>query len=334
MEIRKPAYYDTFRCLASACPDSCCKEWAVQVDPESAAQYRQLPGELGAQLRAVMVEEDGDTILKLTADRRCPMWRDDGLCRIQAQLGESALCHTCRQFPRLQHDYGDFVELGLELSCPEAARLILCSDSDDRLETVPDGGTPEYDTDAMAILLKSREAALALLHSKQLTVGETLAVVLVYGYAVQNELDGGDAAVLDPVRMLTAAKSMAANGNLHGILDFYRSLEILTPQWLKRLETAGASSPEEPLRPLVTYFINRYWLQAVSDYDLVGRVKLTVVSCLVIQALGGDLAETAQLYSKEIENDAENIDAILDAAYISPALADIGLLDLLLEECI
>ncbi len=334
MEIRKPAYYDAFRCLASACPDSCCKEWAVQVDPESASLYKQLPDELGDQLRAVMVEEDGDTILKLTADRRCPMWREDGLCRIQAQLGESALCHTCRQFPRLQHDYGDFVELGLELSCPEAARLILCNNSDDLIETVPGGGTPEYDAYAMAVLLKSREAALSLLHSKQLSVGDTLAVLLVYGYAVQNELDDGDAAVLDPDKMLTAAKAMAADGNLDGILDFYRSLEILTPQWLQRLETASISPLDESLRPLATYFINRYWLQAVSDYDLVGRVKLTVVSCLVIHALGGDLTETAQLYSKEIENDADNVDAILDAAYTSPALADIGLLDLLLEECI
>lgn len=332
MKITKPAYYDTFRCLASGCPDSCCKEWAVQVDAKSAARYRALPGDLGDRLRAVMTEEDGDTILKLTADRRCPMWRDDGLCRIQAQMGEEYLCHTCHQFPRLRHNYGDFAELGLELSCPEAARLILLDNGADLTETVPGGEPPEYDEEAMAILLRSREEALALLNSKALSVGDMLAVLLVYGYAVQNEMDGGEAAVLDANGMLTAAKSMAANGDLEAILNFYRSLEILTPQWLQRLDTASVAPLCEALRPLVKYFINRYWLQAVSDYDLVGRVKLTVVSCLVIHALGGDLAETAQLYSKEIENDADNIDAILDAAYTAPALADIGLLDLLLEE--
>lgn len=332
MEIRKPAYYDTFRCIASDCPDSCCKEWAVQVDDEAAARYRELPGELGEHLRSVMVEEDGDTILKLTKDRRCPMWRDDGLCRIQAQLGEEALCRTCHQFPRLRHDYGDFVELGLELSCPEAARLILEDNSDILVEAVPGGEAPEYDEEAMAILLKSRGTALSLINSKQLSVGDTLAVLLVYGYAVQEELDGGEAAILEASNMLKAAKSIASNGNLEAILDFYRSLEILTPQWLRRLQAASASPLNEALRPLVKYFIHRYWLQAVSDYDLVGRVKLTVVSCLVIQSLGGDLAESAQLYSKEIENDADNIDAILDGAYTSPALADIGLLDLLLEE--
>lgn len=332
MRITKPKYYDTFRCLASDCPDSCCKEWAVLVDAGSAARYRDLPGQLGEQLRAVMVEEDGDTILKLTVDRCCPMWREDGLCRIQAQLGEAALCHTCHQFPRLRHDYGDFAELGLELSCPEAARLILNDNGPDLTEIVPGGDLPEYDMEAMTILLRSRTEFLSLLNSNQLSVGNTLAVLLVYGYAVQNELDGGDTAVLDPNAMLTAAKSMAANGNLEAILYFYKSLEVLTPKWLQRLETASITPMVEALRPLVKYFINRYWLQAVSDYDLIGRVKLTIVSCLVIHALGGSLTETAQLYSKEIENDADNIDAILDAAYTSPALADIGLLELLLEE--
>lgn len=332
MKIVKPAYYDTFRCLASNCPDSCCKEWAVQVDDESAAKYRLLGGELGDHLLSVMVEEDGDTVFKLTADRRCPMWREDGLCRIQAQLGEEALCHTCHQFPRLRHDYGDFAELGLELSCPEAARLILTGCNRNITETIPGGDQPEYDAEAMPILLKSREEVLSFADRKAFSVGETLAILLVYGYAVQEELDSGEPAVFDPAAMLASARSIAANGNLDAILDFYKSLEILTPHWPQRLSTAVFTPLSEALRPLITYFINRYWLQAVSDYDLIGRVKLIVVSCIVIQALGGDLTESAQLYSKEIENDADNIDAILDGAYTAPALVDIGLLDLLLEE--
>lgn len=332
MRIVKPDYYDTFRCLASACPDSCCKEWAVQVDDASAARYRLLDGELGERLRAVMVEEDGDTILRLTEDRRCPMWQEDGLCRIQAQLGEDALCHTCRQFPRLRHDYGDFVELGLELSCPEAARLILRSSAENVVETVPGGESAEYDEDAMSVLLQTREKVMSLVDSRAYSVSETLAILLVYGYAVQEELDGGEGAVFDASAMLAAARSIASGGNFNAIVDFYRSLEILTPQWLPLLDAASATPLQEALRPLIKYFINRHWLQAVSDFDLVGRVKFTVVSCVVIQALGGDLAKSAQLYSKEIENDADNIDAILDGAYRSPALADISLLGLLLEE--
>ena len=127
MQIRKSYYFDSFRCIASACDDSCCKEWDVQVDEAAAAYYRSLTGPLGDRLREVLKEEDGETVM-IIEDGRCPMWREDGLCRIQAELGEEALCRTCREFPRLTHDYGNFVERGLELSCPEAARLILQAD--------------------------------------------------------------------------------------------------------------------------------------------------------------------------------------------------------------
>ena len=65
MKVTKPAYYDTFRCLASSCPDSCCKEWTVQVDPESAALYQKLSGPLGEDLCRVMAQEDGETVLLL-----------------------------------------------------------------------------------------------------------------------------------------------------------------------------------------------------------------------------------------------------------------------------
>ena len=54
MKILTPNYYPAFRCIASACPDSCCKEWDVQVDAASAEYYRALPGPLGDRLRQVL----------------------------------------------------------------------------------------------------------------------------------------------------------------------------------------------------------------------------------------------------------------------------------------
>ena len=142
MKLIKSDYFDTFRCIAGNCPDSCCKEWDVAVAPETAAFYRSLPGPLGDRLRQVLYEEDGDTYMAIE-NRRCPMWRADGLCRIQAELGEAALCKTCREFPRLTHDYGDFVELGLELSCPEAARIILSNPTPSFVASdVPGGEEP------------------------------------------------------------------------------------------------------------------------------------------------------------------------------------------------
>ena len=333
MEIRYPAYYETFRCIAGACPDSCCKEWAVAVDPEAAEIYRRLPGPLGDALREAMCEEDGDTILALTPDRRCPMWRDDGLCRIQAQLGEEALCHTCRQFPRLRHDYGDFVELGLELSCPEAAKLILSGKNAETVVRQEDGGeAPEYDPDAMALLLESRKQALEILDTHRNAPGQALAVLLFWGYTVQAQLDGEEPADFSAEDALRTAKKIAVPGGAASLLAEYRKLEILTPVWQQQLAEPLGSAWSGAHVAMARYLVERYWLQAVSDLDLVCRVKFIIVSCLAVKLLGGNILVTAQRYSKEIENDADNIDALLDAAYTSAAMADIRLLGLLLED--
>ena len=327
MNITKPGYYDAFRCIAAACPDSCCKEWDVQVDAASAAYYRQLPGELGDRLRQVLRQEDGETVMTIV-DGRCPMWRGDGLCRIQAELGEQALCHVCREFPRLRHDYGDFVELGLELSCPEAARLILGADHSMVTQVCADEGQGDYDAEAMEVLKSTRETAWQLLEDR--SPREALTLLLLYGYQAQEQLDGGQAEPFDPVSNLETAEALAKPGDTEGFLQFFRELEILTETWKTMLEHPRALHLEPQTNALARYLIGRYWLQAISDYDLVCRVKFIVISCLLVGLLEGSFPETAQLFSKEIENDADNVDAILDSAYTCPAFTDDRLLGLLL----
>ncbi len=330
MKIYKNAYYDTFRCVAGVCPDSCCKDWEVLVDDASAKAYEKLNSPLGNRLRSVMRREDGEVYMTIE-NGRCPMWQEDGLCRIQKELGHEALCKTCRDFPRLTHDYGDFVELGLELSCPEAARLLLGSDPLPPVVTdVPGGEAPDYDEDAMQVLLQTRNEALKLL-SKPYCLGETLAIFLLYVYNAQAQLDGAEECPFDEDAALLAARVHRKNGKAEEIPDFFKNLEILTDGWKKRLDTPYYGSWSTEIRRMATYCVERYWLQAVSDYDLVSRGKLTVISCLLVKILGGDPVETAQLWSKEIENSAENVEALLDGAYAHPALTDEKLLDLLLE---
>lgn len=329
MKITKPSYFDTFRCIAGDCPDSCCKEWDVQVDDTSAALYRALPGALGDRLREVLKDEDGETVMTII-DGRCPMWRADGLCRIQAELGHDALCKTCREFPRLTHDYGNFIEYGLELSCPEAARIILSTPAEMISEEIPGGEEPECDTEAMEVLLRTRETAREILRNTARPVGETLTALLIYGYQAQGELDGGGEMPFDAEAVLEDARNFAAKGDPQAMLDFFSELEILTEEWSGRLRSPVPVQWNAGWLRLARYLVDRYWLQAVSDYDLVSRVKLTVIACLLIRHLGGDLLTTAQLFSKEIENDTDNVCAILDAAYESPAFTDDKLLGMLL----
>ena len=330
MLISKPSYFDSFRCIAGACPDSCCKEWDVQVDAAAAANYRSLPGPLGDRLREVLKDGDGETVMEII-NGRCPMWRADGLCRIQAELGEQALCKTCREFPRLTHDYGDFMERGLELSCPEAARIILSSKPAPMIHAeVPGDTDPQYDTEAMEVLKRTRQTALEIVSDSGFSVREVLALLLLYGYQAQGELDGDEEQPFDPASAMDTARQFAKPGNLKDILGFFQELEILTSLWSDRLCWPGIPCFPENARNLARYFVERYWLQAVSDYDLACRVKFIVISCLVICSLGGSFVDTAQLYSKEIENSWENVDAILEGAYCDPIFTDDKLLGLLL----
>ena len=108
---------------------------------------------------------------------------------------------------------------------------------------------------------------------------------------------------------------MAIPDGEEALVDFFKELEILNPEWRERLSAPLPVFPwKKELHNLARYFIERYWLQAISDYDLVSRVKLVVVSCILVHLLGGDVIQTAQAFSKEIENSPENMDALLDAA--------------------
>ena len=334
MERIYPAYYRKFHCIAGDCPDTCCKEWDVEVDAVSAAKYRALPGTLGDLLRKNLYEEDGHTYLGFP-EGTCPVQRPDGLCGLQARYGEEMLCEVCGRFPRISQDYGSFVELGLEMSCPEAARLILSEEPELIAEEIPGGEPGDYDAEAMAVLRRTRPQMLAILADAAHAVPERLAMMLLYGYQVQNELDGGEPAAFDWAESMDLARQTAGTADPQALLDFFAQLEILTDRWRARLERpVKAPCWFEGLCRAAAYGILRYYEQAVCDYDLIGRVKLILSGCilgaLLADASFADQCTVMQLYSKEIENDIDNVEAIEEGAYSHPALTDRNLLGILL----
>lgn len=330
MKQYKAACYDLFTCTASRCPDTCCQEWDIQVDPETAAFYESLPGELGDRIRSSLHQEDGETLITLK-DNHCPMQDQSGLCSIQAALGEQALCRVCREFPRLHHDYGSFLELGLELSCPEAARILLTTPYAPAIVSEEPGGSdPDYDREAMEVLLSTREEARRLLLKEDLPLSQRLALLFFYGCHAQQLLDGEEPSDFSPEAALETARIMAKPGDLQALTGFFRELEILTPEWEALLTRACHPALSPFSQNLSLYLVNRYWLQAVSDYDLYCRVKFILISVILLSSLPGDFIWNAHLFSKEIENDIDNVDAILDAAYENPIFTDDKLLGFLL----
>ena len=331
IKLYKPACYDSFHCLASLCPDTCCQQWDIDIDPDTYRRYQALPGPLGQKIRASLQEGEDGPVFSVSAGGQCPMHRADGLCAIQAELGEEALCQVCREFPRLRHDYGDFVELGLEMSCPEAARILLTApDAAPIVQQLEGLGEGDYDQEAMDLLKKTRIQALALLREESLSLPEALTLLFFYGVHVQQQLDGEEAGEFSPAEALETARSLNTPGDIREMARFFLGLDILTGEWKQRLSGPLSPSLHPKARNLARYLVNRYWLQAVSDYDLYCRVKFILISCLLVSSLGGDFIDTAHLWSKEIENDCDNLDAILDAAYESPVFTDSSLVSLVL----
>ena len=125
MSVWMPDFYPAFRCRASACRHSCCRGWEIDVDEDSAAYYRQLPGELGGELRSALFEDGEGWHFRLDGEERCPFLQPDGLCRLIRELGEDALCEICALHPRFFQDVGEDELWGLGLSCEAAAALLL-----------------------------------------------------------------------------------------------------------------------------------------------------------------------------------------------------------------
>ncbi len=326
--------YHQFSCIAEKCPDSCCQGWEVDIDEKTAESYRNMDGTLGDRLRQVLKTQDGNTTMTLEKGR-CPMWRQDGLCQIQVEKGHGALCQVCQDYPRLVINYGDFSEWGLEMSCPEAARLLF-EDMSVTDEELPGGKKIKYDDFAMEVLKITRQKTLEALEDPGLTESVRMFMISLLLYAHQAQgyldsrerfLDGGEH--LQPGDCVAVLKSTTESGDISLLLDFFKGLEILTPEWKARLDDPKPGQWDIRLLQLIKYMVRRYWYHAVWDFDLVSRAKLIVAACILINHLGGDTVQTTQLFSKEIENDPDNMEAILDAAYTHPAFTDQNLLGLL-----
>ncbi len=338
MNVTEPAHYALFHCLAGACPDTCCVGWEVVVDEKSARRYRGVGGALGDRLRAALETTDGEYSFHLN-DGRCPFLNGENLCDIHAALGGGALCRTCRLFPRFYHDYGAVREVGLSLSCPEAARLIMDAArmtfetrEDASLEVEPN------DIDA-ALYLKLRalrHELIALAQNRAYSISERMALCLQVAAEAQKRLNAGAetqslcAACRDAGfcrEKLEEARRITAGGRSAGLiwrdwLNDLSALERLTDRWGGVLAGAyaasGAAGPDGEYENLLVYYLYRYFLESVFDGAAYRSVKLAVLSVALIRRLhcaekGADKArriELARLYSREIEHSQDNLDAV------------------------
>ena len=134
MKLYAPRYYKNFRCIADRCEHSCCIGWEIDIDKDTAEKYKKLNDGYGAVV-ADSVSFDNTPHFKLGEHDRCPHLDENGLCKIIINLGEEYLCDICRKHPRF-YNYTSVAEVGIGMSCPEAARIILGSSDFDVFEEI------------------------------------------------------------------------------------------------------------------------------------------------------------------------------------------------------
>lgn len=181
MKYHKPSFFDQFKCIGSACTDTCCAGWEIEVDETTAQGYLAEKGAFGDRLRREIGSEPGEYFFKLK-NNRCPFLNKENLCDIFINLGEDRLCDICREHPRFYNWFGDYTEVGLGLCCEEAERLLF---SDSKPLTFVE----EVHTDASDLLddeseeceqmLEERKAIFTILQNRKKNIGARLKRLLL-----------------------------------------------------------------------------------------------------------------------------------------------------------
>jgi len=318
MILRKPDFYDRFKCTASKCSDTCCVGWEIDVDEASQEAYRKVAGAFGDKLRANI--EDGH--FKLLPHDRCPFLDKSNLCEIYMHLGEGALCDICREHPRFVEVYGDIMEKGLGLCCEEAARLLLEGEgpltftSEDCDE--PEDEIDEDDREIRDQVLYEREAIFNILADTSKPFSNRL--YEAFGYTEQICSGEGDSGPLK---------------NSREMVELLAKTESFGPAWDEALARIKASvgavrdqgffSENENVR-LLAYLIYRHYAKCLFEGREQGKLKFAIFFWNIARFFTRELAGTmdgatpetikinaVKILSRQLEYSEENM-VIIEAA--------------------
>lgn len=368
MKTKVPDYFKQFKCIASKCEDTCCAGWEIVIDDETYEVYDSVQGEFGERLKKeIYLDEDNEHIFRLKGND-CAFLNKNKMCDIYSELGEDALCYTCQQYPRYTEEFGNIREVGLSLSCPEAARIILGTSKKTEFETTEDDemvtAYNDISFDIFLQLMKSRKIIMNIIQDRSIELNHRIALILNFSQDIQEKIDNDKIDEISKVREkycnddfklkfineLDKFKNHSQDkyNNMKKYFMVYKNLDHINERWPHILNDVtnnlfGKETNCEvyvdkhgkfnsyyvdnfyEYEHLIVYFIFRYFMKAVFDYDVSAKVKMAVVSYLMIKELGvyrwsinngeftkEDQVEVMRMYSKDIEHSDENMELLYE----------------------
>lgn len=364
MKIRVPEYFKEFKCISSECEDTCCAGWGIVIDDETYDKYQKVKGPFGERLRNEIVHDAGENIFVLKGNN-CPFLDESKLCDIYKNVGEEALCYTCKQYPRYTEEFGSLREVGISLSCPEAARIILrdskkaifeLDENDEEVNSYNDINARLY-----LELMQCRKVILDIIQDRNIDLNMRVAIALSFTKEIQNKIDENNISDIRTIRekyinmgfvkdvinelMEYNNKENDKYNNMYEYFNVFKSLKHITPNdplgldnairyfwqgeddkqvYLSKHEMFNKYYEESMYKfeHILVYFIFRYFMKAVFDYDVSAKIKTAIVSYLMIKELcvvrfteegeltDADIVDISHMYSKDIEHLEENIERL------------------------
>ena len=302
MDIYAPKYYKKFKCIADKCKNSCCIGWEIDIDGDTYERYLTLDSEHKAAILSTIENEEDAPHFTLGCDGRCKNLDERGLCKIITALGEGYLSDICRLHPRFINSLGDREEIGLGLSCEEAARIILTENELFELVKIDENDDECDECLAYPEALEARNDIIAAVEKRSVSFFSTLGEIKEkYG-----------------VNTIATPTEEWVNTLL--------SYEILSEEWGCTLEKALGKDRMCDLSPfdshfeaLFKYLVFRHVATAESYLDLKARIDFAALLCEITGYLAereevlteSRLLDLARLLSSEIEYSEENTESLI-----------------------
>ncbi len=134
---RQPRYFGDFHCIGNACKDNCCWGWQILWEKEEIDKLgtsENCSPEMKKLIEETFVPCENENMkgmyqIKFDEQEKCPFLAEDGLCRIQRELGAQYMSKTCMIYPRKYFFTGSVIYRMCSLSCREIMRHLI---SDER----------------------------------------------------------------------------------------------------------------------------------------------------------------------------------------------------------